>query len=396
MKSVGLPRERTLAVPKAELRKMGSGHAVLGVFQSGALSNRLYREYGRRGLCLKVFQRPLRDLPLEEFHWGVGPTVVEAAQVQNVAAMYGLAPRVFDVVRVRLDDGDHAAQVTEFVTAGRPPPDVERPTMEVLREKCTLNTHYGAPRTGNWRGGRNPVQVDWEHEQFATSEIEKHRRRHHEPETAEYRACFDGGAEYRQRLWERASRGRSKRAYQAVPELGIEGRRDMAHRVKVHRLDEIDFEGKTVLDLGCSLGAFSRYAWDRGAKRIVGADSVHAELAYEISNMLCYWNLDFLKLQLEQGKEVDQIAELTGIERFDVVFCFAMVKRISGFAREGGLAPWLDALVGDVLCLESHDTNDVEKSAAGWRDKLTGHFREVEFLGRVEDDRRRFGFRCRR
>lgn len=352
------------------------------------MRERLLREYGRDGLCLKVWKRLLRG-PLEEACWGhggrSGRLIVECTQIQNLAATYGLAPRVYDVVRVRYGGEEHAGQVVEYAGGSRPPKGEPLPTLEPLREKCTLNTWDGDFRRGNWRGGR---LIDFERERFARAEIERYERG-----SKEWRACFDHGAEYEASLRARALGGR-KRAYQQVPELDIPGRRNLAHRVEAHRLGEVDFRGKTVLDLGCNLGAFSRYAWDRGAKRVVGVDVKQAELAYEISNRLNYWNLDFLTLKLPQ--EAGRIAEETGIARFDVVFCFAMIRRVGAFAKGGGLKPWLGALVGDVLCLESHDTNDVEASAAGWRRLLGGHFREAEFLGRVTDDRRRFAFRCRR
>ena len=383
-----VPRERTIELSARELRGRRANGRTAFVLWGPLIQEQLLRDYGREGLCLKVWKRQLVG-SLEEAYWGHGGSggglIVECAQIQNIAAMYDLAPRVYDVVRVQFNGEVHAGQVVEYASEKKPAKGAPLPTLDPLREKLTLNTWDGDFRRANWRGGR---LIDFERERFASADIEQYDRY-----DKERQKCFDHGAEYEAGLVARALKGH-KRAYQAVPELGIPGRRNLAHRVEAHRLGEVDFRGKSVLDLGCNLGVFSRYAWDRGAKRVVGVDVKQAELAYEVSNRLNYWNLDFLTLALP--REAGRIAEETGIGRFDVVICFAMIRRAGGFAKGGGLKPWMDALVGDVLCLESHDTNDVEKSAAGWRRLLAGQFREVEFLGRVKDDRRRFGFRCKR
>ena len=58
--------------------------------------------------------------------------------------------------------------------------------------------------------------------------------------------------------------------HQALPELNLHGARNFAARAATMELDKLDFTGKTVLDLGCNLGAFCFYASAHGARRVVG------------------------------------------------------------------------------------------------------------------------------
>ena len=50
---------------------------------------------------------------------------------------------------------------------------------------------------------------------------------------------------------------------------GMSGIRDMNHRFEVMGFPE-SFDGETVIDIGCSIGAICFEAKKRGAKRVVG------------------------------------------------------------------------------------------------------------------------------
>ena len=77
--------------------------------------------------------------------------------------------------------------------------------------------------------------------------------------------------ELKQRLKEKGQfpYGRRDRAYQSID--GEPGIRDMEHRYDVIQFPK-SFDGETVIDIGCSIGAICFEAKKRGAKRVVGID----------------------------------------------------------------------------------------------------------------------------
>lgn len=313
--------------------------------------------YGRGQLCLKVFKRPLGKQRPEGFGWGQVP-FPETARVQNLFAWYGLAPRVIDLVMVE----GRVAQVVEFVSGEWKSKFAE---LEGLAGLTTVATRYGIKakkvnwdlNERNWVGGKF---VDFSG------------------------LCFGDPEAYKRELVRRAHTRREKHigvAYQKVQALGIKGTRDMAHRLGVMRLNELDFEGKTVLDLGCNLGAFSRYAFERGARRVVGVDRI-AQLAYEVSNLLGYWQIDFIEARLPG--DLGLVVDACGIESFDIVFATAVSKHMGGFAD------WMVDLCGGTLIFEGHGKILVDCYEAD----LRAAFKRVKFLGETRDNYRRGVWRC--
>ena len=151
---------------------------------------------------------------------------------------------------------------------------------------------------------------------------------------------------YEKRLQDHVIRYRKKKhtdglGYQPCDELGIKGRRNIASRVKQMKLDNEDFTGKTVLDIGCNNGAFCRYAAEHGAKRVVGVDHKFIKGNRQLFNWLGLWNVDFIQITLPKGWR--RIREKSGIKSFDVVFCLSVAGHV------GGYASWIPALAGDVM-----------------------------------------------
>ena len=325
------------------------------IVKNDQLDDVLAEGFGRDGLCLKVFKRTMEPSEkVEDFKWGKVP-LVEATKVQNLFAFAGLSPRVYGIVSV---NGDKLAQVTDHLS-GR----VGEWHAHKIPE---LMERYGVS-TKKWRdfGVRNWVDgkfVDFS--EFYFEDIDN----------------------YEQSLVERAyvrkkGSNPASTAYQSVPELGIKGTRDMKHRSTILQLDREDFTGKTVLDLGCNLGAFCRLAYDSGAKRVVGVDR-GVELTREISNWLGYWNVDYLDLSLPV--EADQIAALNDMEAFDIVFLMAVYNYMEGDVD------WIADLCHHLLLFEGHGGEDVGK----YEDFLYSNFNLVEHLGQTTDNYERQVFRA--
>jgi len=200
----------------------------------------------------------------------------------------------------------------------------------------------------------------------------------------------------------RTGPGGSLVSYQAVPELGVLGQRDHRHRVKHMQLDGLDFVGKTVLDLGCNTGAFCREAIDRGAARVVGVDYKRCDLWRKVNEVLGYPQIEILELSLPDEKE--RIPELTGIDRFDIVFALAIIQHM-----EGRYQPWIADLTEETLYLEGDrlpkgtlyqsgwepDFRQVEANAGEqYSAALQRDFSQVEWLGWIKDEDRRPLYRC--
>ena len=330
----------------------------------------LLARYGRTGLCLKAFppekQRKVdkrgvaREYRrLENVEWTKVP-LAEASEVQNLFALHGIAPRVYDIVWV---NEHQAAQVTDWLTDnGRDRQDdlwrrlVSEYVIETMR-----NLDVGER---NWIGDR----------------------------MFDYGAmCWADREAYQQELTEDAYMRRGERigsSYQPVEGLEIRGRRDIDSRLEKMRLGEVDFAGSTVLDIGANLGAFCREAHDRGALRVVGIDRREIPmLAGQVNNLLGYWNFDFVQLNLKDGLDNRaRIVEATGIEQYDVVFCMAVVNYF------GGYGAWIADLCkpGGALYLEGHGGEAPERYHAA----LKRDFARVEFLGMTDDNYVRPLFRC--
>lgn len=171
--------------------------------------------------------------------------------------------------------------------------------------------------------------------------------------------------------------------YQGVPQLGIPGQRNHKHRVKKLRLDEIDFAGKSVLDLGCNVGRFCQEAVDRRASRVVGVDDRRVGLWTQVNNWLLYWRIEFVKADLPY--QWKRIREVTGEKQFDIVFCMSITPHM-----EGGYQPWIAKLTRELLVFEG----DAKATHKTYVADLRRDFARVEALGYATDGTKQPLFHC--
>ena len=123
-----------------------------------ALSELLAHRYGRDGLCLKALREP--------GNMWEGTLLYDVSRVQNIGAIYGVAPRVYDIVS--MPDGA-LAQVTDWSPVnGEPSPAAIEQLMRIIRE-CEIGTKKivnvnGEPKWDivtsicNWAGD---LFLDW-------------------------------------------------------------------------------------------------------------------------------------------------------------------------------------------------------------------------------------------
>lgn len=270
------------------------------VIYSPSIDELLFGIYGREGLCLKLLtsRRYPDGIPEGEEIWQKA-YLDEVSMVQNIFARVGISPRVYDLVRV---NDKYPAQVCDYVVPG----DREKDTGAVL----SVMERYGIVHRRieiiqneqeTWRNG---MLVDLGGFKFR-----------------------DLG-DYERGLSERIRTRKGKifdSAYQPVKAMKIDGARDLDYRVEFMGLDKRDWSALDVLDIGCNTGGISRIIDGYGARRVVGIDKPEkAELAFEISNLLGNWNIDYLGVDATREDLGDYLFEMTGIRRFDVVMFLAV------------------------------------------------------------------------
>jgi hypothetical protein len=147
------------------------------------------------------------------------------------------------------------------------------------------------------------------------------------------------------------------------------GKRDTSKRIDELKLWSINFEGKTVLDIGCNLGEISHFAALKKASRVVGVDCFcDFKLSADILKYYCLIdNLEFIEEKLTPDN-IDKFG------KFDIVFYLAMIHSL-------GIPSKLKDIVNDTLVFEGHNLMDKDDTAT----KLKKLFNKVEYIGNSTD-----------
>lgn len=253
----------------------------------------------RPNTALKVFFEPLVG-KIKDYNWGYPfpaysnimttpklqqSNLLQATLIQNILAIYGAAPRVYEVLVLNHKGKYYPAQLVEDLG--------EKVTrLDKTQRTRLLTTIEGIAQN-------HGIAIDYLDVGQPSNFIQEkfvdfqgwHLKQEYLPDL-KYR--YENLA-----TW-------SNNTYQDVPELGIQGRRNNEKRVELLRLDTIDHKDKYVLDIGTSGGYFARYAASKGAKRITGIDLPEvAKITAEISYYLGYHNIDYLGIHLHKEEEVN-------------------------------------------------------------------------------------------
>lgn len=248
------------------------------------LADGLDELYGRKNLCLKIFKN---SVDVWGFHGVYGQSVIiESTVVQNLMAIRGLAPRVYDTVRIN----GKTAQVTDYLEGDGGIPKIQDSRFKFVEHELDKKWNFVAGRLVDFQGA-----IFRDFPEYKKSVIEKAKTKTSFPRT-------------------------EKQLYQSTKYH--EAKRGTKERLK--RYNFPSFKGKNVLDIGCNLGMMMRAAHDLGAKRVVGIDwPDEVEVSRELAILDGYFNLDFVGADIKSCGW-GEIVKQSGISYFDVHFFLAM------------------------------------------------------------------------
>ncbi len=161
------------------------------------------------------------------------------------------------------------------------------------------------------------------------------------------------------------------------------GSRNTLYRYETMGLNNLNFNGKSVLDLGCNLGAMLFEAKRRGAGKALGID--HEGDYVECARQLALYNkvpINFIRLDLNDAKVVECIEQYFCNEPIDVVFALSLYKHINR-----NMFVILKHLKWRVCYVESH--NAPEGMATGHAMEMVIEMAKLEaksiYLGQTTD-----------
>lgn len=329
------------------------GVGVNSFIYRGEQLDEIQEMFGRTGCCLKIFRnREKFTLNPKKSWWGPshpekGSTLTEATHIQNIFAFCGLAARVYTLFVVKINGRKHWVQLTDDLGHMVLTPDIKQ--QEVIEKMKAIANDY---HIQIFNDGRDSNVLQEKYIDF---------QGFHLPENYE--------EELKQRLIGIAAVGRwgPWQNYQFIPKLGIVGGRNMKHRIGRLGLHQIDFEGKTVLDIGCSEGMFCQFAIQRGAKQVVGIDLPEVvKPARELASYLGYYNIDF--------HGYDLLKEIPDMGTFDIVLYLSMCQHI-------GFPDWVRKATKELLVFEGNGKDEDTPALS----KMAEQFQSIEYKGKTED-----------
>jgi hypothetical protein len=184
--------------------------------------------------------------------------------------------------------------------------------------------------------------------------------------------------------------GASAPLYQDIPPLmpifsenGVDSLRKTAQRVKDWNFNKIDWEGKTVLDIGCDNGMMMYEAYKRGAKLTVGIEHPRVgDEAERVAKLLGNKSAKFVKIDVKTASLGD-IQSVTGMEQFDIVMFLALDSFV------GQKLPFLSGITKELLMYEKLLDNVTNLEIMNWLE--SEGFVETELVGYAKDFGPKYG-----
>lgn len=307
-----------------------------------------------KGRAYKVFDAYPKDswnMEVDDMMWGKYK-LKDLTIIQNYAWWHGLAPRVYDIIKVRVGRPAvfYYAQEVDYLT-GEYAKDNKNGVYEEINH---LGKIYGFKYDKADCSPKDVIDgqlVDFNTFHFTDDHLEKVQEL--------YRVKGKYGKIY----------------YHKIPEWDMKkGPRNNDERVKQMQLHKIDFKNKNVVDIGCAGGFFSRYAKDRGANDVLGLDlSNIIEAAFIANNELGYWDIDTLPIDLNSKTRTDDMGKGDN-HVFDIAFFLSMNHHVPvpDVVKQAKVVIYED---------NSKDLRHEEKIQDEWKQ----WFKKIEFIGFATD-----------
>jgi hypothetical protein len=291
-------------------------------------------------------------------------SIREKVAISNILSLHGVAPRVYDVIELRSGTATVFAMIVQHING----PTVRGPRAEAFfaRFKQALEAE-SIDILGLIPGSKH---VDFEAPDYHDNIVEDAGGMYYVD--IQNFAILDPAARNR-KLSETVSETthfgdtrsfRTKRyAYQSVPGLSLEGKRDSLFRVsKIHEFlttHGIDLGRGAVLDVGCNLGTLLMHALSRGAHWCVGLDTPEITgVARQYLFDQGYSRFDLRACDLREDSTLDVLP----LKKFHFVFYMSIERHI-------GFPAWLQGLELSTMLYEGHQgetVEDIEKKAEAW------------------------------
>jgi SAM-dependent methyltransferase len=237
-------------------------------------------------------------------------TILESTIAQNLLAMKGICPRVYDLVEVE----GKTCQVTDFLEGKNGAVSFKDDRFSFYKDDCDRDHNYLGGKLFDLQGTKLKNYSDYKN--YVISELIRRNGAH----------------------------GHANRLYQSTDYHP--GLRDTQERIKKYSFK--NFKDKFILDIGCNNGMMCREAYDLGAKRVVGIDWPDmAEMAQELAILDGYYNIDFYGADIKNLNQKD-LQKITGIDKFNIHLFLAMEAHV-------GWPEWVKNC--DTLYYEGHGTN---------------------------------------
>lgn len=148
---------------------------------------------------------------------------------------------------------------------------------------------------------------------------------------------------------------------------------------------QIDVKGKTILDVGCNVGALACEIMRRGARRVIGLE-FHPERVELCEKLFAQFGFD------GEFHQVD-LRTLEELPKADITFCCSVCDYIADWR---GLYKKVATATGEHLCLEVNRQGHIRRTT---RECLESLGFEVKILGQAHSggiSRQRTMYSCRR
>ena len=283
-------------------------------------------------------------------------SIYDHTRIQNIYALEGLAPKVYDVVKLSFNDELHYAQVLEEIKGEHITPN----DVDIKRF-----TSYGKNRG-------------------IVSHLDFHENNYKKGKILDFGTMYFD-EDFKNYLHKYIKRDGTWIAgvYHTIPELDIPGSRTVTDRVKELKLDEIDFKDKVVLDVGSNLGNMARVYNKLGATRVVGTDvEKFPAVAGQVDLYFNCFNNDYYNIDL--NLDIDELCKVSRVKKFDIISFLSVCNYVKFSDKLASLA--------DTVIFEGHAPN-TDEHILNW---LSPYYNKITKIKDRSDNNNRLAYLARR